>query len=129
LHATAGVAAEVRTAFPLALAPRAAIAWTPVDAVELRASYSEGTRAPDRYDITALAQTVVDGRVVGAGSNPDLRPEHVRMLELSTSYSPSPRLSVDVRGYGLRHEDALTSKVSDRALLVPENLPLCLEIG
>ena len=127
-YATAGVAAEARTAFPLALAPRAALSWIPVDAVALRASYSEGTRAPDRYDVTALAQTVVDGRVVGAQSNDALLPEHVRMLELSSSYRPSPRLSVDVRAYGLRHEDALDTVVAS-GLALPTNLAPRLAIG
>ncbi|HEY4220005.1 MAG TPA: TonB-dependent receptor [Myxococcota bacterium] len=128
IHATAGIAAEARTAFPIALAPRAAVSFTPDDAWALRASYSEGTRAPDRYDITALAQTVVDGRVVGAASNDELRPEHVRMLELSTSYAPTPALALDVRAYGLRHEDALVEAV-ENGLLVPENLAPRIAVG
>ncbi len=127
LHATAGVAAELRTAFPLSLSPRAALSWTPGD-VALRASYAEGTRAPDLYDVTALAQTVVDGRVAGAGPADDLRPEHVRTLELSSSWSPSPRLRLDARAYGLRHEDALADVVKG-GLLVPKNLAARIVVG
>lgn len=133
LHATAGAAVELRTAFAPALAPRVALAWTPAGgALALRAAWSEGTRAPDRYDVTSLAQTVVDGRAAGAGSNDALRPEHARCLEIATSYSPSPALLLDVRAFGLRHEDALIDAVvvkNDAALLIPANLAARTLVG
>lgn len=126
LHATAGAALDFRTAFEPAFAPRIALAWTPAGgALALRASYAEGVRAPDRYDVTALAQTVVDGRAAGAGSNAALRPEHARCLELTTSFSPAPALALDVRAFALRHEDAFVDAVevqNGAALLVPVNL-------
>jgi len=120
LHLTAGVVAFWRTSFQPGLSPRAALSWHQ-GAFDVGASYSEGVRTPDRFDVTALAIAVVDGRVVGAAGNTALRPELVRTLQLTASWSPSQALSLSARAFGLRHEDAIASVV-DGARLRPTNL-------
>ena len=120
LHVTTGVVVEAHTAFSPAVAPRLAVAWDG-DGWRLQGSYAEGTRAPDRYDMRSLSQAVVDGRVIGAGENADLRPERSRTLEVASSYQPTAGLSSSLRLFGSRHEDSLMQRV-DGTLLVPANL-------
>lgn len=120
LHLTAGLVAFWRTSFQPGLSPRAALSWHQ-GAVDVGASYSEGVRTPDRFDVTALAKAVVDGRVVGAAGNTALRPELVRTLQMTASWSPSQALSLSARAFGLRHEDAIASVV-EGARLRPANL-------
>ncbi|MCC7069676.1 MAG: TonB-dependent receptor [Deltaproteobacteria bacterium] len=121
VHVSGGAVGELRTGFPLALAPRVAVVLVPVPELSTRASYAEGTRAPDRYDMAALAQAVVGGQAGGAAPNDALRPERVRMLELGAGFAPSAALRLNADLFALRHEDALAA-VIERALLTPANL-------
>ncbi|MBI1948430.1 MAG: TonB-dependent receptor [Deltaproteobacteria bacterium] len=121
VHVSAGGVGEVRSAFPVALAPRLALVFLPAPEVSTRLSYAEGTRAPDRYDMAALAQAVVGGQAGGAAPNDTLRPERVRMLEAGAGFAPSAALRLSADLFALRHEDALAAVV-DNALLTPINL-------
>ncbi|MBN2362012.1 MAG: TonB-dependent receptor, partial [Deltaproteobacteria bacterium] len=128
LHASAGAAVEWRTGYSAAVVPRAALVYLPLPALSLRLSYAEGSRAPDRYDLAALTQAVVAGRVEGAGDSSGLRPEHTRTGELAARYEPSPQLQAEVDAYLTRHEDAIEAQiVGDR--LAPQNLPPRLVVG
>ena len=127
VHVTAGLVAFWRTSFQPGLSPRAALSWHD-GAVDLGAAYSEGVRTPDRFDVAALAKAVVDGRVVGAAGNDNLRPELVRTLQLNASFAPSSALSLSARAFGLRHEDVISSVV-EGARLRPTNLPPRLLAG
>lgn len=127
VHATAGVVAFVRTSYQPGLSPRLSLSWRS-GAFDVDARYGEGVRAPDRFDVSALAKAVVDGRVVGADGNPDLRPELVRTLQLGGGWSPSSALRISARAFALRHEDAVVA-AQDGALLRPENLPPRLLAG
>ncbi len=128
LHATAGLALEWRDAFPVVLAPRLGLAWDALDDVRFRASYSEGVRAPDRFDLFALGAAVVDGRVVGVADNDLLQPEHVRMLDVGVGLQPSADLRFTSRAFALRHESALSTE-STGGVLRPVNLDPRVVIG
>lgn len=128
IHVSAGGVGEVRSAFPMALAPRLALVFLPAPEVSTRLSYAEGTRAPDRYDMAALAQAVVGGQAGGAAPNEKLNPERVRMLEAGAGYAPSAALKLTADLFALQHEDALAAIVED-ALLTPSNLPARIVLG
>jgi outer membrane receptor protein involved in Fe transport len=128
LHATAGLALEWRDAFPVVLAPRLGVAWDVLDDVRLRATYSEGVRAPDRFDLFSLGTAIVDGRVLGVANNDLLQPEHVRMLDVGVSLQPSADLRFTSRAFALRHESALSTE-STGGVLRPENVDPRLVIG
>ena len=98
------------------------------NAFSVEASYGEGVRAPDRFDVTALAKAVVDGRVVGAADNAALRPELVRTLQLGAGFAPSSVLRLSTRVFGLRHEDGVVA-VQDGARLRPVNVAPRLLVG
>ncbi len=120
LHVTAGTALGWRTGFPVALAPRLGVAWDATDGVSVRAGYSEGTRTPDRFDMIALSQAVVQNRIVDVTDNTTLRPEHVRVGDVAVALAPSLNLRVAARGFVLRHEDALQDVVNV-GVLTPQN--------
>ncbi len=126
-HATAGVLAFWRTGYRPGFSPRAALMWQS-NAFSVEASYGEGVRAPDRFDVTALAKAVVDGRVVGAADNAALRPELVRTLQLGAGFAPSSVLRLSTRVFGLRHEDGVVA-VQDGARLRPVNVAPRLLVG
>jgi outer membrane receptor protein involved in Fe transport len=119
-HVNAGLVGEWRTAYGFSLAPRASLQWNPLPFFTARLAYSEGTRSPDRYDVTSLTQAVVAARVVGAGTNPRLRPERVRSLEVGASFDPSAQLHVGADLFVSRHEDAVVNAV-DGLHWVPGN--------
>lgn len=120
-HVSAGAVGELRTAFPVALAPRLALVWMPDPSVSTRLSYAEGIRAPDPYDMAALAQAIVGGQASGAAPNDALAPERVRMVELGAGFAPSAALRLSGDLFGLRHEDALAAQI-EQGLLRPTNL-------
>jgi len=128
LHTTAGAAIEWRTGYALALVPRVALIYVPLPPLSLRLSYAEGSRAPDRYDLAALTQAVVAGRVDGAGASRGLRPEHARTGELAVRFEPSPQLQAEVDGFVTRHEDAIEAQIVNQQL-VPDNLSPRLVVG
>jgi len=127
-HLTAGAALEWRTSYGLALAPRAALIYLPLRWLTLRLAYAEGKRAPDRYDLAALTQAVVAGRVVGAAENPELQPEHARTGELAIRLEPSARLQLEADLFATRHENAIEAQIVG-ARLVPANLDPRLVLG
>jgi len=126
---TAGAALTYRTGFTLAVTPRASIAIAPsffdgtpiVDGLSLRAAYAEGSRAPDRYDVTAISQLLLADLAVRAADNPSLIQEHARTAEVGARYAPSAALSLEGALFGTRHEAAVEHTVVDGYVL-PSNL-------
>ncbi len=121
LHVNAGLVGELRSGYGFSIAPRGSLVWQPLHFFGARVAYSEGTRAPDRYDVLALTQAVVSQRVVGTRANPSLRPERVRSLEAGVSFDPSSRFHLSVDVFVSRHEDAVSAQ-AQRLMLVPVNL-------
>lgn len=126
---TAGAALTYRTGFTLAITPRASVAIAPsffdgtpiVDGLSLRAAYAEGSRAPDRYDVTAISQLLLADLAVRAVDNPALIQEHARTAEIGARYAPSAALSLEGALFGTRHEAAVEHAVVD-GYVVPSNL-------
>ncbi|MFH1810221.1 MAG: TonB-dependent receptor [Pseudomonadota bacterium] len=127
-HLTAGAAVEWRTGYGAALVPRASLSYLPLSWLALRASYAEGSRTPDRYDLALLTQAVIAGRAIGAGVNPDLQPEHARSLELALRLEPSAQLHAELDLFASRHENAIEPEIVG-ARMVPQNLPPRLVLG
>jgi outer membrane receptor protein involved in Fe transport len=121
-HLNAGLVLEGRSSYGVSLAPRASLTWNLLPFWTSRMAYSEGTRTPDRYDFTTLAQGVVAGRVTGTRNNPSLRPERVRSLDAGVSFDPHAMMHLSLDGYLSRHEDSVFNSVEGLAL-VPRNQP------
>lgn len=80
--------------------PRAAVIWKPFDSSILRLSYSEAFRAPNAFELHYNDTTSTKG-------NADLKPEKIRMVELSYDQYIGNNLRTNITGFYSRISDLL----------------------
>ncbi|MDK9719397.1 MAG: TonB-dependent receptor [Trichlorobacter sp.] len=80
--------------------PRAAVIWNPIDSTVLRLSYGEAFRAPNAYELYYNDTTSTKGNV-------NLKPEKIRMVELSYDQYIGNNLRTGITGFYSRINDLL----------------------
>jgi len=112
LHLTAGVSVDKHTDFSLAVNPRLAVVHRPTPWLLAKLLYGEAVRTPNQFDVMEIARDTAREEVVGASSNPDLRPEKVRTGELVVR-AQGASLWAEGVAYASRATDLVQTVVTD----------------
>jgi iron complex outermembrane recepter protein len=110
--------------------PKFAVKWTPLTAVALRGSYTEGFRAPSLTETSSsptrgFFNNIRDPRfcpvpsetnpacsqqtTAESGSNPNLKPETSKSYNFGVVFEPTKDLSVAVDFYNIKRKNEITS--------------------
>lgn len=100
--------------------PRAGIVWKPTKNVALKLLYGEAYLAPSPYkshshfgSFLTGADNIINAETTASFffrlTNPDLKPEKLRSLELAGSWKLSPNLHLSADAYYTRVEDLITT--------------------